>query len=78
MVYGPFHNMRCKDTIAAAMLDNHTDESDGNRRPLVAGSNDRPSDSEDERDSDGQPSFLSDDDADTTILTGPADDSKTE
>ena len=65
MTYGPFHTLRCKDDIAAQLLDG----SDDAQSPAPAESSDRP-DSQDAES--GPPSFLSADDSGATPLTGPA------
>jgi hypothetical protein len=72
MVYGPFHSRRCKDDIAAALLDDFDDERSlrSSNSPVTG-----PSDQTERRDPDcDTPSFLSNEDPDTTPLTGPAAD----
>jgi hypothetical protein len=85
MSHGPFHNLRCKDVIAAAMLD----DTDDRRRPEPATPDeatesicevDADTRTETDRDTDGTPAFLADTDdegpteRDVTVLTGPAGD----
>jgi hypothetical protein len=70
MTYGPFHTLRCKDDIAAALLDG----SDGEQSlTAVTPSATALSDRTDSRDSEHDaPSFLSNEETDATALTGPA------
>ncbi|MFC5368835.1 hypothetical protein [Salinirubrum litoreum] len=70
MTFGPYHTLRCKDDIAAALVD-HPDEED---RPETSGPRETDGlvpDSASEVDSETA-SFLSDDEVEADVLTGPA------
>jgi hypothetical protein len=70
MTYGPFHSLRCKDDIAAALLDDSDDEQS---RTAGAPSGAEPADRTDSRTLEsGVPSFLSNAEPDATAFTGPA------
>jgi hypothetical protein len=73
MRYGPFHTLRCKDEIAAAMLDERDDASDDERGPSTAVDAEPPTADLDAA-PETTPAFLADDATDATPLTGPAED----